>query len=49
MSQPLHHFAIAYNPQIPEAVPLSVKIGAFMQQAGAFVEEVGAIYDKVLR
>jgi len=49
MSQPLNHFAIAYNPQIPEAEPLSVKIGAFMQQAGAFVEEVGAIYDKVLR
>lgn len=49
MSQPLNHFAIAYNPQIPEAEPLSVKIGAFMQQAGASVEEVGAIYDKVLR
>jgi len=49
MSQPLNHFAIAFNPQIPEAEPLSVKIGVFMQQAGASIEEIGAIHDKVLR
>ena len=49
MSQPLNHFAIAFNPQIPEAEPLSVKISAFMEQAGATIEEVGAIHDRMLR
>ena len=49
MSQPLNHFAIAFNQQIPEAEPLSVKIGGFMKAAGASIEEVSAINDKELR
>jgi NAD+ kinase len=49
MNQPLKQFAIAFNPQIPEAETLSEKISALLESQGGFVQEVGAIHDKTLR
>jgi NAD+ kinase len=49
MSQPLNQFAIAFNQQIPDAQPLSVKISEYLEAAGAAVDHVGAIHDRELR
>lgn len=49
MSQSLQRFAIAFNPQIPEAEVLSGEIHAFIEKQGATMQAVSAIHDKTLR
>lgn len=49
MSHQINNFAIAYNPQIPEALELSEKIVVFLNEQGAAIHACGAIHDKNLR
>ena len=48
MSQQLKKLAIAYNPQIPEAVSLSKKIGTFFETLGISIQATKAINDQTL-
>ena len=49
MNQSLTRFAITYNPQIQEALPLSARIQHSLEEHGGSVLAVGAIQDKLLR